>query len=253
MGIFIMKLDIKKAFKSPFAEEKWYKKLIFPFMLAIFNLITNVYYQDSSLTSLIINFAVIILGVALSGFYAQFGHNEIHEQSPLLPDLDSNIKNFFLYGIKLVGIMMIYFSLVLIGSLFGLSALAHPSVLALFGLFLMVLGLFVGFPLAVVAEGIFFDNFSFKESLDIKKVIKFLGKVKMEVLLYIIACICFMMITTGLNSIVSMFGITIIFAAAISTAIQLALINFNAQVYKIAKSRLEDTENSDFSASSTEQ
>ncbi len=233
-----MTLDIKKAFKSPFSEEKWYRKLIFPFILAIFNLMTSVYYQDSSLTSLIINFAVIILGIMLSGFYAQFGHNEIHDQSPLLPDLESNIKNFFLYGIKLVGIMLIYFSLVFVGSLFGLSALAHPSVLALFGLFLMVLGLFVGLPLAIIAEGIFFDNFSFKESLDVKMVIKLLAKVKMEVLLYIIACICFMMITSGLNAIVSIFGITIIFAAAISTIIQLALINFNAQVYKIAKTKL---------------
>lgn len=248
-----MALDMKKAFNSPFSEEKWYKKLIFPFMLAIFNLMTNVYYQDSSLTSIVINFAVIILGIALSGFYAQFGHNEIHDQSPLLPDLESNMKNFFLYGIKLVGIMLIYFSLVLIGSLFGLSALAHPSILALFGLFLMVLGLFVGFPLAVVAEGVFFDNFSFKESIDVKKVIKLLAKVKMEVLLYIIACICFMMITSGLNSIVSIFSVTIIIAAALSTIIQLALINFNAQIYKIAKSKLEDTENSDVSAYSTEQ
>lgn len=234
-----MELDMKKAFNSPFSEEKWYSKLIFPFILAILNLMTNVYYKDSSLTSIVINFAVIILGVALSGFYAQFGHNEIHDKSPLLPDLDSNMKNFFLYGIKLVGIMLIYFSLVLVGSLFGLSALAHPSFLALFGLFLMVLGLFVGFPLAVVAEGIFFDNFSFKEALDVKRIIKLLAKVKMEILLYIIACICFMMITSILNSIVSIFGITIIFAAALSTIIQLALINFNAQIYKIAKSRLE--------------
>lgn len=234
-----MALDLKKAFSSPFSEEKWYKKLIFPFILAIFNLMTNVYYKDSSLSSLIINFAVIILGIVLSGFYAQFGHNEIYDKSPLLPDLDSNVKNFFLYGTKLVGIMLIYFSLVLVGSLFGLSVLANLNILALFGLFLMVLGLFVGFPLAVVAEGIFFDNFSFKESIDIKKVIKLLAKVKMEVLLYIIACICFMMIASMLNTIVSMFGVTIIFAAALSTIIQLALINFNAQVYKIAKSKLE--------------
>lgn len=238
-----MELDMKKALKSAFSEEKWYSKLIFPFILAIFNLITNVYYKDSSLTSVIINLLVIILGIALSGFYAQFGHNEVHGKQPLLPELESNIKNFFIYGIKLVGIMLIYFSLVLIGSLFGLSAMAHPSILALFGLFLMVFGIFVGFPLAIVAEGIFFDNFSFKESLDIKKIIKLLAKVKMEVLLYIIACICFMMITSGLNSIVSMFGITIIFAAAVSTIIQLALINFNAQTYKIAKLKLEGAEN----------
>lgn len=230
---------MKKAFNSPFSEEKWYSKLIFPFILAILNLMTNVYYQDSSLTSLIINFVVITLGVALSGFYAQFGHNEIYDQSILLPDLESNIKNFFLYGIKLVGIMMIYFSLVLVGSLFGLSALAHPSALAFFGLFLMVLGMFVGFPLAAVAEGVFFDNFCFKEALDVKRVIKLLAKVKMEILLYIIACICFMMIISGLNSIVSIFGVTIIIAAALSTIIQLALINFNAQIYKIAKAKLE--------------
>lgn len=234
-----MELDIKKAFKSPFLEEKWHIKLIFPFIVAILNLITNVYYKDSSLTSLVINFLVIILGIALSGFFAQFGHNEVHNQSPLLPDMEENIKNFFIYGIKLVGIMIVYFSLVLIGSLFGLTAYAHPSVLALFGLFLMVLGLFVGFPLAVVAEGIFFDNFNFKEALDIKKVFRLLTKIKMEILLYIIACICFMMLMSIFNSLVTIYSVTIIFVAAFVTAIQLALINFNAQIYKIAKSKCE--------------
>lgn len=233
-----MQLDIKKAFKSPFTEEKWHVKLIFPFVMSLLSLITNVYYNDSSLTSLVINFLVILPGIILSGFYAQFGHNEIHDHLPLLPDLEGSIKNFLTYGIKLVGIMLIYFSLVLVGSLLGLSALAHPSVLTLFGLFLMVLGLFVGFPLAVMAEGIFFDNFSFKESIDYKKVFKLLSKVKMEVLLYIIACICFMMIMSICTSIVTVLSVAIVLAAAVIALLQLALINFNAQIYKIAKSRL---------------
>lgn len=239
IGICIMELDFKKAFKSAFLEEKWYTKLIFPFIMAILSLITNAFYKDTSMTSAVINLLTIVPGIILSGFYAQFGHNEVHDKSPLLPDLEPNIMNFFTYGIKLVGIMLIYFSLVFVGSLFGLSAFAHPSAFALFGLFLMIAGIFIGFPLAVIAEGLFFDNFNFKESLDIKKVFKLLTKVKMEVLLYIITCICFMMIMSILSSIVSLYGVALLFAAALVATIQLALINFNAQIYKIAKSKLE--------------
>lgn len=234
-----MKLDIKKAFNSPFSEENWYIKFIFPFIMSILSIMSSVFYKDDSFSMTIANLLAFVPGIILGGFYAQFAHNEIHDISPLLPNLQSEIGNFLKYGFKLMGVMLIYFSVAIIGGLLGIIALKNPSILTLLALILMLGGLILGFVLSVAAEGIFFDNFCFKDTLDYKRVLKLLSKVKMEIAVYFLFCFCFIMLTSICNSIVEALNFTLLFAAALIATGQFIIVNISAQIYKIAKARLE--------------
>lgn len=234
-----MQLSMKKAFNSPFGEEKWYIKLAFPFIMAILGLIASAFYKDDNVSLAIINILTFIPGIILGGFYAQFAHNEIHDISPLLPDLDSNIGDYLKYGFKLLGIVCIYFSIAIAGILLGMVALKLQNFLALIALILIMLGMPLGFIFAIPAEGIFFDNFCFKDALDYKKVLALLSKVKMEIAVYFLICFCFMMLMTICNSIVEIFNLSLVFVAAFVAAAQLVIVNLSAQIYKIAKARLE--------------
>lgn len=231
-----MELDIKKVFKSPFSEEKWYMKLIFPFIVMI---LSSPIFTYAGGESPIISLSIIILSFILAGFYAQFGHNEIHDISPLLPELESNIGNFFKYGFKLSVIMSIYLLLVEIGLfLLFVGASTSPN-LASIAFILIIIGMIIGFPLSIIAQGIFFDNFSFKEAFNVKKILQFLPKVKKEAIVYTLFTICFVLLSGICNALVKISGFTVIFTAAFLTIFQLAVVNFNAQIYKIAKLRLE--------------
>jgi len=234
-----MELDIKKALNSPFSEEKWHIKLILPFIVAILGLITSAFYKDYPTMSNIVNLISIIPSIILGGFYVQFAHNEIHDKTPLLPDLELGVMDFLKYGFKLLGVVLVYFSIAIIGLLLGLIAIKTQNLLALVALVLLLVGILVGFILSILAEGIFFDTFNFKEALDYKRVFKLLSKVKMEVALYFLVCICFMMFMSICNAIVESLNITIIFAAVFIAIGQLIVVNLNAQIYKVAKSRLE--------------
>lgn len=233
-----MKLDFKKAFNSPFSDEKWYIKMIFPFILAILGIISSTFYKNDQATNAVINLVTLIPSIILGGFYAQFAHNEIYDKSPLLPDLESGVKDFLKYGFKLLGVMIVYFSIVIIGAILGFTGLNNPNILSILGTILLLIGIPICFVLAILAEGIFFDTFCFKDTLDYKKVIKLLSKVKMEVGVYFLLCICFMILTSICNSIVELLGFAIIFAAAFITIVQFIMVNISAQIYKIAKARL---------------
>lgn len=233
-----MKLDFKKAFNSPFSDEKWYIKLVFPFIMTLLGIMTSTFYKNDSGTNIMINLLTLFPSIILAGFYAQFAHNEIHDVEPILPELKSKIVDFLKYGFKLIGISIIYFSIVIVGAIISLGGLKTFNIFSLLGLVLIPIGLIIGFVLVILAEGMFFDSFCFKDALDYKKVIALLSKVKMEVGVYFLLCVCFMILTSMCNSIVELFGFTIILAAAIITAIQFALVNINAQIYKIAKARL---------------
>ena len=90
-----MQLDIKKAFLSPFSEEKWYIKLIFPSFMAIFSLISNILAQEHKAEVLGLALITLLPFLVLYGFFAQFAHNEIHDELPLLPDLKTKVKQYF--------------------------------------------------------------------------------------------------------------------------------------------------------------
>jgi hypothetical protein len=146
--------------------------------------------------------------------------------------------NFLKYGFKLTGTMFIYFSLVILGAFLGFLGFSLSPTFAVIGLIVMGVGIILGIPLGILAEGVFFDTFTFKDTLDYKKVCRLLSKVKMEVGVYFLICICFMMLTSMCNSIVAALGFTIIFAAVFMTIGQLVIVNISAQIYKLAKTRL---------------
>lgn len=233
-----MSLDFKKAFNSPFSEEKWYIKMVFPFVMTLLGIMTSTFYKNDAGANVMINLLTLFPSIILAGFYAQFAHNEIHDVAPILPELKAKIVDFLKYGFKLIGISIIYFSIVLVGSIISLAGLKTFNIFSVLGLVLIPIGLIIGFLLAVPAEGIFFDTFCFKAALDYKKAIELLSKVKMEIAVYAVICIFFVVFTSICNSIVDLFGFTIILLAAIITAIQFAIVNINAQIYKIAKARL---------------
>lgn len=248
-----MDLDIKKALNSPFSDEKWYIKLIFPSIMAIFSLISNNLSKDNPAGFLGLLLITLIPGLILSGLFVQFANNEIHGNSPLIPNLSSNIKTFLKYGAKLMGAMLIYglvFSLIgiiigiVLGIIFGIIA-AILNIKALITLLFIVTLLPVLILLTcflILAEGIFFDNFNFKETLNYKKAFKLLTKVKSEIGIYLLFVIGFGIIISIISAILKIAPAAIILASVPVAIIQFISVNFKAQIYKIAKSRMEDTE-----------
>lgn len=246
-----MNLDFKKAFNSPFSEEKWYLKLVFPFTLLIIGVCLDLTIKALNLLNQMhmshkLLIIYLIQTLLLLGFYAQFGHNEVHDEIPLLPELKPNFIKFFKHGFLFLVIMAVYLSLLIIGGpMFFLGFLGAPDIV-LRGLILMLIGIFIGFPLSIFAEGSFFDNFSFKEAFNIKRLLKLLLKVKKETFFYLLMVIFSMFITNICNWLILISRLNIIFtilsivfSVAILMIFQLTIINLNAQLYKIAKSRAE--------------
>lgn len=87
----IIKLDIKKAFLSPFSDDKWKSKI---FILAL-----------SIVTGLFLLFPFLIF----IGYALQFMHNEIHDIKPLLPDWSSNFIKYLKYGVGYFVVISMFF------------------------------------------------------------------------------------------------------------------------------------------------
>lgn len=240
-----MELNIKKAFKSPFSQEKWYIKLIFPFVVTILSFLLNNWKEDNQLLTLAVLLLLMIPQLILNGFFTKFANNEIHEQEPLLPQLIGNVQKFFLYGIKLLGVMIVYLlaflpiliitiiSLVIIGTLMDKTGIPYLMMI----IFLPILVFLTCYQ--VLVEGLFNDNFNFKQALDYKKAYRLLTKVKSEIVKYILFFIGFTIIAAILESIIKVLPLAMILAAVPVIIGQLASVNLKAQIYKIAKLRLE--------------
>lgn len=247
-----MELDIKKAFHSPFSEEKWYLKLIFPVIMAAFNLISNVAVHEHKIAVIILILITILPNLVLIGFFTQFAHNEIWNEIPLLPSLKSKIKQYFSYGIKNLGLSICYgIAFFIIGfvlsfvtglvlgilcAILGLNKIILPIVSII--IFVPVLILLVAFM--VLVKGAFADNFSFKEAMNYKRLFKLMSKVKSEIAIYLLLTICLTIALVIIVLTLSLLKFTLILAPILMAIVGLISINLYAQVYKIAKSRLEN-------------
>lgn len=244
-----MELNVKKAFCSPFSDEKWYIKLIFPSVVTFLGLLSNNLTPQYPFLAFILLVILLIPALVLSGFFAQFANNEIHDNSPLLPNIESKVKDFLEYGIKFLEVMIVYLLVFLtiavvigiaLGAILGIIAsilnfkAIVPIVAALFFIPLGVLAL----AFLALVEGIFFDNFSFKESLDYKRALNLLSKVKLEIGFYILLFACLSMATSIINALLSPFTPSLLIICVLMAVVQMIFINIKAQIYKIAKERL---------------
>ena len=242
-----MKLDVKKALLSPFSEEKWYLKLIFPiFISACCTLSDGPFHVSKSLTFLI-GLISLIPGIALSGFFIQFEHNEIHDARPLLPVLKSNFEKYLKYGLWVIFISICYLCiagvlLLIFSPLYGyvsyltkgnILLLILSSIFYLTPFFLLVLSF--GFALSSYA-----DSLDIKDVSDIKRTFRLISKVKLLILGYLLIFAGLTLIYLGINAILSISKYTIILSSISWVILQLININLEAQVYKIAKYRLEN-------------
>lgn len=231
-----MKLDISRAFQSPFSEEKWYIKLIFPMLMAAYGLLSSPVLFLPKKLLFAITLLCILPNIVLSGFFIQFQHNEIKDQDPLLPMLTGNIKKYFMYGLYGLGISIAFIILAAIvffvGSIFvKIAWIFKPIVrLALFALFMILV---VGF---IMALNMYSEDFNFKAAFDYKRILKLLSAVKFEIIIYLIIAI---VLCIGINVFSSFTNFMLIISPFFITVIQLILLNLNAQLYKLAKYNLE--------------
>lgn len=254
-----MELNIKKAFLAPFSDEKWYIKLIFPSIMAIFSLIFNVLIHVKPKESIILYLIVLIPSLILSGFFLQFAHNEIHDEKPLLPNLKSNIKTYLVNGIKYLGLTLLYalvigFTLglvvillnIIIGIIVGFCAISFHLDKPTFTMLAAIISVITYIPFAIfmfayfiLICGAFSDKFSFKEAKDFKRIFKLLKQAKSEVAVCILLEIGIFITAIIAILILLLPKITLVFAPIIVAIGQMISVNLKAQVYKIAKSRLE--------------
>lgn len=250
-----MELNIKKAFCSPFSDEKWYIKLIFPSVMAVFSLLSQIAaHQHNHIVLIILMLITLIPGFVLWGFFAQFAHNEIHDQQPLLPDLKSNVNQYFKYGLKYLALILIYAIIffiicIVLGVVLGVS-MGFASAIFNFGkmtnlivttIVLVPVSMFI-FAFFVFVQGMFVDNFDFEEALNYKKILNLLAEVHSEIIVYILLAAGLVITLAILILLLSLPRFTLIFAPIVLALEQFISINLKAQVYKIAKSRLDNTQ-----------
>lgn len=236
-----MELDIKKAYLSPFSEEKWYLKLIFPSIMALISIIlSNKNLHIPNLYVLIIILISIIPSFILSGFFIQFEHNEIHDELPLLPILKSNIPTYGKYGVNCIGVAIFYGIL----SLLLLIAFALAIKYAVTAKIFIGIILLIPFILFLIAAGLaqstYADSFHFTEAINIKRVFIIMSKVKVEILVYLLMSIILTFLTFFITLILVLSVVGIILVPFTTAILQLIIVNIKAQVYKVAKYRLEN-------------
>lgn len=241
-----MELNIKKAFLSPFSEEKWYLKLIFPTIMAAFALIYNFLSKEHKPEAIILGLLILIPGIILSGFLTQFTHNEINNKLPLLPELKTNIKKYLSYGLWTLLITLIYLFFIIVlyiiySALFAfLIYLTKGNVYLIYILVTLsiILGIFLGFSYAF-AIGSYADNLEISQIASIKKTFKLMSKAKAEIAIYLLLALALGAALGVITIILTIPRITIFLVPFFTALEQLISVNLSAQVYKIAKSRLE--------------
>lgn len=245
-----MELNIKKAFLSPFSEEKWYIKLIFPVAIAALSFAANIISKEHKLEAVMLGLLSLIPSIILTGFFARFAQNEIKSQTPLLPELKYQIKQYLIYGLKYIGVSLVYTFIlllltlgvaVLVGITLGLLSAANIttkllSAIIFILIFIPLVILFIAFMTLVL--GAFSDNMSFEEALNIKRVWSLVCKTKAEIAIYLLLAIGLGIALAIISVILIVPKVTIFLVPFFITVEQLISINLKAQVYKIAKSRL---------------
>lgn len=232
-----MELNIKKACLSPFSENKWYIKLIFPVIMSAFGLVSNPHLHISNKVILLTLFISMLPNIVFGGLYTQFQHNEIHNKTPLLPCLDGKVKNYFIYGLNGLGITLIYMLIGLLLFIYIPNLFKNTGIISVVISLFSLLGIIAGIIIWLFALNAYADYFCFKDAIDLGRIFKLISKVQLlEFFGFIFIAI---LIVNGINLVSTLTNIILVVSPIIIVIMQLILMNIMAQLYKIAKKRLE--------------
>lgn len=184
-------------------------------------------------------FISLLPDIVLAGFFIQFQHNEIHSETPLLPFLDKKAKSYFIYGLNGIGITLIYIALGFIIFIAIPNLLKNTGIISgLIGI-LSTIGLIIGFIILMFAMNAYADYFEFKDAINLGRIFKLMSKVQL------FDFFGFIFFTIGLAYYINLFSslnnIFLIFSPFMTVIIQLTIMNMSAQLYKIAKNKLESS------------
>lgn len=245
-----MQLDIKKAIKSPFSDEKWYLKTGLLFLITVFGLdpgfdavikkftlvikminatfstgIEGVTSNIDVLTVILVP-AFLFLSILALGYLLQFSHNEIKGISPIIPEWRKNIKKYLRSGFIAFAVLLafhIIFSILgevfknLLYSIFNMSTF-NTYILDYFrDIFILIVFCFYSW------------RFNLKDSFDIPSIFRFIAKAKCELLvlfsLMFLSCSFIQFVEVYLNSsILTNISLTIL---------NLILINLMSQIIRL--------------------
>lgn len=233
-----MDLDIKKAFCSPFSSEKWYIKLVFPFIISACFLIFDKNWHLNKSTQIIAIFCFTIPYLVLWGYFTQFQHNEIHNKSEILPILNNKLINYLTYGINLAGISLAYtfFSVLIFIPIIPFFIFkVNLIILTLLAIAYIFIAVFLLIAL-IFSECSYADNFCFKDAFRFKYIFNLMSNVKFEIFILISISI---LLSVILKFILMFTNIILVLYPFLRVFVKLVAYNIAAQVYKIAKRRLE--------------
>lgn len=234
-----MDLDIKRAFLSPFLEKKWFVKLVFPFIISACFLIFDKNLHASKLTQAIAVSCLAIPYLILWGFFTQFQHNEIHNKSEILPMLNNKLKDYLIYGLQLTGISLVYIIFLAIISIMIIPFFIFKINAAILTLLIIMYICVVLFLMAtlIFSECSFADNFHFKDAFNFSLIFQLMSNAKLEILtLFLFSAL----LSIVLKLILTFTNFILIFYPFLRILAKLMGYNLAAQMYKIAKKRLQN-------------
>lgn len=237
-----MNLDIKKAFNSPFSEPQWYKKMIFPLALACLGIVSSPEMHLNKIVIAVVFLLTLIPGFVLSGFFIKYLHNEIYDETPLLPVLKGNVKEYLINGLKFLGISLIYLSVFVIATLILIALTKTQSIISFVAIALYIFFAIIMFMIFFFSESAFADNYKFKDALDINRLQSLVVKVPKEIFITILIGFGLTILMSIIAGIAGVLNLKMITSAIIAVPIQFIMYNLNAQLYKIAKSKLDTIE-----------
>jgi hypothetical protein len=268
-----MAFDTKKALTFQFADNEWPQKLliggVFYFLSQIFFAFGKVGYPffnfeilrfnhfealGSFIALTILALLLVLFSIGVSslpkGYILQSIHNEINDQTPLMPAWEDNYKTYFIHGLYIYLINFIYlavFSIVIaipasIGSfayfifrentfVSALSMAFSCSVLVFFGLLYVFVIPFV--------ETAYAKNFNFSDAFRLDQIAFSISKVLPEYLISVGLSVLILITLLFVYGILTCtcLGILLIPFAGFSAILIVA--NLFAQTYKLAQEKLK--------------
>lgn len=237
-----MELEIKRAFRTPFCDDKWYIKLIFPLLVAFLAGAGDKNLHLPILWIVPIFLLMIPLSLALSGFYLQLEHNEIHTKQPLLPFLKDKWIDYLMLGLKSLALSITFFAfaVLLFIPLFILLKMEN-FLWTILGLLVIVCIIFIGLMLSFATSRLA-DTFDLKSAFEFNTVLSLMSKAVMEIFVYLLICVMFGIVLSVADSILKHTHAIFFIMPIITVFSQVITVDLKAQVYKVAKSRLENLE-----------
>lgn len=239
-----MQLDIKKAIQSPFSDETWFFKMIFPTIMVALGAIGDKHLHIPYLYVNIVFLVTIIPNLILEGFFLQFQHNEIKNEKPILPILKSNVFRYLKYGFKSLSFMGYYTALFLLTCIliyiFTKMTLIKSN--GLVAIVLICVSFFFFLIMYLMAQSTYAENFKLRDTFDFNRLLKLIVKAKSDILIFIVYSVAIILLYLFVFYWLAATIVGLLLIPFLSTAVGFALFNLQAQFYKIAKFRLENTE-----------